>query len=73
MDSQTLNIKQVTSLTKMGVHRIRSLESKGLFPKRCFIGKFRIGWKETEITDWINKEFRRASNQQGEENVNTEI
>lgn len=73
MNSQTLNIRQVTSLTKMGVHRIRSLEKKGLFPKRSYIGKFRIGWKESEIIDWINKEFRSVSEDQREENVNTAI
>ena len=38
---------------------IKRLEDEGKFPKRVQIGKHRVGWMLSEVTEWI--EVRKAA------------
>lgn len=61
MKEEHLTIKSVEKLTGLNRFQIRFLENKGLFPKRTYIGKYRVAWKAHDITVWINKKQSKIS------------
>ena len=58
---QILNVKDVTSRTKLSRVTIWRLENEGKFPPRIKISSKRIGWLEDEVTKWIEKRPRVVS------------
>ena len=58
---QILNVKDVTSRTKLSRVTIWRLENEGKFPPRIKISSKRIGWLEDEVTKWIKKRPRVVS------------
>ena len=58
---QILNVKEVTSRTKLSRVTIWRLENEGKFPQRIRISTKRIGWLEDEVTKWIEKRPRVVS------------
>ena len=58
---QILNVKDVTSRTKLSRVTIWRLENEGKFPQRIRISTKRIGWLEDEVTKWIEKRPRVVS------------
>ena len=58
---QILNVKDVTSRTKLSRVTIWRLENEGKFPQRIKISSKRIGWLEDEVTKWIEKRPRVVS------------
>ena len=58
---QILNVKDVTSRTKLSRVTIWRLENEGKFPQRIRISTKRIGWLEDEVTKWIEKRTRVVS------------
>lgn len=50
-----LNIKHVVDITGLSRVTIWRLERAGNFPKRIPLSPRRVGWREDEIQDWIQK------------------
>ena len=50
---QILNVKEVTSRTKLSRVTIWRLEKEGKFPPRIKISQKRIGWRKDEVAKWI--------------------
>ena len=50
---QILNVKEVTSRTKLSRVTIWRLEKEGEFPPRIKISQKRIGWRKDEVAKWI--------------------
>ncbi len=44
-------VRSVTSLSKASIYR---LMADGNFPKQCRLGKRAVGWKKSEINNWLN-------------------
>ena len=55
---QILNVKDVTSRTKLSRVTIWRLENESKFPQRIRISSKRVGWLEGEVTRWIEKRPR---------------
>ena len=49
-----IRTKEVQSLTGLSRTSIWRLEKKGEFPSRVPLGTGSVGWKYTEVQDWVN-------------------
>ena len=60
MDNRMLNTRDV--VTRVGLHRstIWKKVRAGTFPAPIQLAENKIGWPETEISDWIKQQPRRT-------------
>ncbi len=54
MPEKTLTFKIVVSRTGLSRSTINDLREKGKFPKALQLSEGRIGWRESDIDNWIN-------------------
>lgn len=50
---KVLNLTEVINLTGLSNATIWRLEKTGNFPKRLALSENRVGWRESEIFEWI--------------------
>lgn len=51
---QILKMRDVTRLTTLHRATIYRLIERDEFPKQIRIGRRRVGWRESDVSDWIN-------------------
>ena len=54
MDNRILRLPQVIELTGFSRSSIYALMKTGEFPLNIKLGQRAVGWKEQDITNWIN-------------------
>jgi len=57
--SRMLKKKDVCKLLSISPATLDRWENAGLFPKRIAIGNFRVGWWETEVMEWLERQAQR--------------
>jgi prophage regulatory protein len=63
---KVLPIKEVTNLTGLSRVTIWRMEQRGAFPKRIALSPRRVGWREDEISEWLESLPRVSSDSQSE-------
>lgn len=53
---QILKMRDVTRLTTLHRATIYRLIERDEFPKQIRIGRRRVGWRESDVSDWINRQ-----------------
>jgi prophage regulatory protein len=53
-----LNKRDVVKITGLSPVTIWRLERRGKFPSRINLSDFRVGWKDSEIYEWIDSRPR---------------
>ena len=54
MTDRLLRLPQVLAATGLSKASIYRLEQEGRFPKRVAISPGRVGWRESQLTDWMD-------------------
>ena len=49
-----LRADEVVAKTGLSLTTLRRLEGKGRFPKRVPLSCRAVGWRESEVLDWVN-------------------
>ncbi|MDX2469735.1 MAG: AlpA family phage regulatory protein [SAR324 cluster bacterium] len=57
MNEQIIRCPKLKSLTGLSRTTIWRLERKGVFPKRVQISARAVGWKLSEVQDWIKNQI----------------
>ena len=60
MSDRFLRLAEVRNLTGLSATTLWRLEQTGDFPKRCRLGPNCVGWRLTELSDWIDTRPRSA-------------
>ena len=53
LQSDVLKRNDVKTLTGLGGTTLWRLENEGKFPSKIKLSNGRVGWRRTEVTDWI--------------------
>jgi len=60
MQAQILRRKDVESMVGLSRSTIYKLMNQGLFPKAIRLGPRAVGWRISEIENWINQQAARS-------------
>ena len=61
---KVLPIREVTNLTGLSRVTIWRMEQKGMFPQIIALSPRRVGWREDEISEWLESLPRVSSDPQ---------
>ncbi|MEO8420166.1 MAG: AlpA family phage regulatory protein [Hyphomicrobium sp.] len=57
MTERIITRKQLKCLVPLSPSQIERLEKAGKFPKRVALGPGRVGWIESEVNGWIERQM----------------
>ncbi|MDA7483160.1 AlpA family transcriptional regulator [Planktomarina temperata] len=60
MQAQILRRKDVESMVGLSRSTIYKLMNQGLFPKAIRLGPRAVGWRISDIENWINQQAARS-------------
>lgn len=60
MTNTILRLSDVIARTKISRSTIYAKISEGTFPKQILLGARAVGWVESEISEWIDKQIQES-------------
>lgn len=55
-----VSARELRTLIPLSASQIWRLEKSGDFPKRILVGRRRVGWRSTDISNWISERTNEA-------------